>query len=808
MSKRRDHQILGAAGVVAVVVGVCFVASLRTELELPVPSTLVVDRHNVPLTEVEGGDRDDRFGYWPLPYVLPLRLVVATLQTEDRHFFEHRGVHVASVARATKQNLESLRVVSGASTIPMQVARMQSGRSRGFISKIQEATEALVLTDRYGHDALLRHYLTLAPYGARVHGAARAARFYFDKPVEDLSWLQAAWLAGLPQQPTKMSPFTEDGRRRGLARARRILTALHEQRYLDDHDLQVALESDLGVVDRRPRPGTALHYALLMTDEVKAARRTRASEGLAQLTQVKSSLDLEVQQTTTSILQKNLESVRALGATNSAAIVIDTGSGEVRGWVGSVDYFDDDAHGAIDFNRVKRSPGSTLKPFLYGLALDTATRATSQVVYTAATPLADVPMDVVGENGKSYLPKNINKSFLGPMSLREALGNSRNIPALRVLGDVGVDRLLELMDDGGVDDVSFEPGRYGLGLALGNLHTTPEELARLYLALQNGGVSKPLRFSDVDAAAPAPKRLLAPEASALVTHILADDTARRPSFPEGSALDFDIAVAIKTGTSQGFRDGWTVAFTDRLLVVVWVGNHDWRRMNHLGGLAGTADAAHELIEALSPSWKRHVPMPQSMPVPPDSEQRVVCALSGQLAGAECPHHRSEHFLPGTTPVASCDWHRRVDVDVRTGDLATSHCPTHVVERRAVTALPATYQRWARSKRLALAPIRASRLCGGDDAPAATEVVLTEPRDGVRYTFDPDTPPEYATLRLAADVDGGPDEQVVFLVDGTPVATASFPFEARWTLTPGRHTIQAVLSRRSSTSSPATILVRQ
>lgn len=808
MSRRRDHQILAGSGVVAVVVACCFVWSLDFELQLPLPSTLVVDRHNVPLTEVEGGVGADRFGYWPLPHVLPLRLVVATLQTEDRHFYEHGGVHLPSLARAMKQNLASLRVVSGASTIPMQVARMQSGRGRGIISKLQESVEAWVLTDRYGHDALLRHYLTLAPYGARVHGAARAARFYFDKPVEDLSWLQAAWLAGLPQQPTKMGPFSADGRHRGLARAGRILSGLHQHAYLDAHELQVALDSSLGLVDRRPRPGDALHYALLMGDEVKAARKANAQQGKPPLTQVRSTLDLGVQALTTSVLKRNLDSVRSLGATNSAAIVLDTDSGEVRAWVGSVDYFDTENHGAIDFNRVKRSPGSTLKPFLYGIALDTATRTTSQIGYTAATPLADVPMDVVAENGKSYLPKNINKSFYGPMSVREALGNSRNIPALRVLGDIGVDRMLELLDDGGVGDVSFEPGRYGLGLALGNLHTTPEELARLYLALQNGGVTKALRFSDVDVVPAAPRRILAADAAALVTDILADDSARRPSFNAGSALDFDIAVAIKTGTSQGYRDGWTVAFTDRLLVVVWVGNHDWRRMNHLGGLAGTAEAVHELVETLSPLWKRHMPLPQSLPPPPASEDRVVCALSGKLAGSECAQHRTEHFLAGTAPREPCDWHRRIAIDARTGDLANAHCPAHVVKHRVLTALPADYQRWARQKHLALVPTRVSRLCGGDVDNGIAEVVLTEPRDGVRYTFDPDTPPEYATVRLAADVDGGADEQVVFLVDGTPVAQAAFPFEARWTLTPGRHVVQAALLRRSSSSTPATIVVRQ
>lgn len=149
-NRRRDHRILVGSAVVAVVVAAVFVATLERQLVLPPPSTLIVDRHNVPLTEVEGGASDDRFGYWPLPWVLPMRLVVATLETEDRSFFEHPGVHLPSMARAMKQNLEALRVVSGASTIPMQVARMQSGRRRGFMAKLQEATEALMLTDQYG----------------------------------------------------------------------------------------------------------------------------------------------------------------------------------------------------------------------------------------------------------------------------------------------------------------------------------------------------------------------------------------------------------------------------------------------------------------------------------------------------------------------------------------------------------------------------------------------------------------------------------------------------------------------------------
>ena len=807
---RRRRLVVTA--VVFATMAAAFALSLQTTLTTPVPSTLIVDRHGQPLTEVEGGVGGDRFGYWPLPWVLPMRLAVATRETEDRRFFEHPGVSASSLLRALRQNLTNGRRISGASTIAMQVARMQSGRGRHVISKIQEATEALLLVRRYGHDAILRHYLTLAPYGARVHGAERAARFYFDKPAADLSWLQAAWLAGLPQQPTRLGPFVDGGLERGLDRAHRIVRQLRERGYLTDIELDVALKSQLDLVDRRPRPGSALHMALRLADDVRAARVTALAAGAPPPITVRATLDLEVQQTVHEIVVDNVARGRAFGATNGAAIVLDADTGAVLSWVGSADYFDEAMHGAIDYGRARRSPGSTLKPFIYALALDPGNVVTDDTVFTAASPLADTPMGVIADNGRSYLPQNITRTFLGPMSLREALGNSRNIPALRLLADVGVSKALRFFDDAGVANVSFVPGHYGLGLALGNLHVSAEELARLYLLLRHHGRTRALHFSDLDTSKTdesAERQLLDAEASDLVTHILSDPAARRPSFNDGSALDYDSAVAIKTGTSQGYRDGWTVAFSDRLLVVMWIGNHDWRRMNHLGGLAGTAEAVHDVFDALLPTTKRHVPLPMSAAEPAHSERREVCAMSGHLAGPDCPHRRAELFLRGTAPQTPCAWHQRVAIDLRTGDLATAGCPAHVVAHRSVVDLPAPYLRWARQQGLPLRPHRDSRLCGdAHDDDDAVSVIVTEPEDGVRYAFDPGTAPEFATIRLSADVDGAADEDVVFLVDGVPVAKVGHPHEARWTLTPGEHVVQAVLARRPVSSRPVTITVRR
>ncbi len=810
------RRLVGALSVGALGLLVVLTAhAVVLELQTPTPSTAVFDRNGAPLSEVEGGDDGDRFGYWPLPWVIPMRLSVATRETEDRRFFEHGGVSLSSVARAVKQNLSEGRVVSGASTIAMQVARMQSGRSRSFISKYLESIEALILVRRYGHDAVLRHYLTLAPYGARIHGAERAARFYFDKPSADLSWLQATWLAGLPQSPTRLGPFVPGGLERGRARAERTLRALHARGYLTDAELAVELGSDLGLKDRRPQELAALHFSLRIKDEVRAARRHQPG-----LTSLKTSLDLEMQRRVSAIVADNQKTVARLGASNSAAVVVDTATGEVLAWVGSVDYFDEDAHGAIDYARVKRSPGSTLKPFLYALALDPHERSP----ITAATPLADVPLDIVDDVGRSYVPKNISGTFLGPMSAREALANSRNLPALRVLSEhVGVERALRFFADAGVSDVSFEPGRYGLGLALGNLHVTVEELAALYMNLRpaHPGRALPLWRSELDGPQPTTSAspqdvissiddvkkaaLLEPSAAALVAQLLADPSARQPSFQPGSALDYDVAVSVKTGTSQGFRDGWTVAQTDRLLVVVWVGNHDWRRMNHLGGLAGSADAVHEIIDAVGDDVRRHIPAAMSVPDPEGAERHEVCALSGQLAGPHCPHRRVEVFLPHTAPAARCDWHVEVDVDTRTGDRATGTCPAGVTRRQVALALPPTFARWGQKRGLPLAPTRDSRLCGGPNEPSS--ITLSEPRPGVRYTYDPSTPRAFSTIRLAADVDVDRGEPVVFLVDNEPVAMSQGAHhEARWSLTPGTHTIVAVLAHQALRSAPVTITV--
>lgn len=761
-----------------------FLHSLDSRLQSPTPSHLILDRTGRFLGEVPG--THEAWGFWPLPSSVPDKVIVTTLETEDRNFFEHPGVHLPSVARAAWQNVRNHKVISGASTIPMQVARLQHPRSRTLFAKAHEAAEALLLVHEHGRDAVLRQYLTIAPYGNRCHGVVRAARLYFDKPLEDLSWLQAAYLAALPQQPGRMTPWTKDGHALALGRARRILGQLHDRGLITDEDLRIALGSDLHVVPQPRRAPETLHAVLALESQLVS------EPGVIH----HATLDLDVQRIAHRALTENLEHLRAQGATNTAGLVVDLPTGEVLAYVGSADYFDVGAHGAIDYVQTKRSPGSSLKPFIYGMALEKGS-------HTAATELADTPVAFELNGGGLYLPENITHTWLGPMLLRQALGNSRNIPALRVLSDVGVDQAVTRFDRAGVRGVRFEPEAYGLALAIGALQVTPWELATLYTALANKGETIPLKLSRSAPATPG-ARLLSADAAMLTARLIADPDARRPAFPSGGPLDFDYAVGIKTGTSQGYRDAWAAAFSDRLLIVTWVGNHDWRRMHLASGGTAAAPALHRMMDEVMPSRSPHLAPAVEFPLPPHAVQVDVCALSGRRPGPGCTHVRSETFLKGTEPTESCPFHVDVALDVRTGLRAGPSCPREFVVTRPMLALPERYAAWARSQRLTIAPTAESPLCPAT-APREATVSVDEPRPRARYLYDPNTPPELNTVRFAATVTPA-NEEIIWLVDDQPVAKVGYPHELRWSLAPGRHVIRARLAQSAQASAPVTVTV--
>lgn len=779
---------------------------LRSDLEAPDATYLLRDRHGAFLGEASP-DPERGYGFWPVDEIPP-RVAAATLVVEDRRFHRHPGVDPVAIVRALTQNVSSAERVSGASTLAMQVARLQRPGPRTYPRKALEAVTALFLTARHGRDAVLRHYLRLVPYGHQIHGIAYGARRYLDKPVADLSWAEVAFLTALPQAPSRMSPFDPRGRARAVRRGLQILDLLRDEGHLDEEQWRLATRQihRLRIPPRAQRPEEALHAVLRLEDDLVSGRL--ATSGPI----VDTNLDLGLQGEVQFRLARRLASWRGRGAGNGALLVLErTGSSpasgrqgvawRVRAAAGSAAWGDADHAGSIDYLRVPRSSGSTLKPFFFARALD---RGRLDAV-TVLDDLGRGAGGIVNSDGR----------FLGPLLPRFALGNSRNVPAANLLDQLGLGAGWSLLTELGLHDGSEPPERYGLGLTLGSLAVTLEDLATAYTALAGDGrVHQALWLTESPGGRP--RRVISEDAARQVALFLSDPQARLPSFPRMGHLEYPYAVAVKTGTSSRRRDAWTVAWSSRYLVAAWVGHPDHRPMEGLTGYSSAARLVRDVMDLLHPELERGL-SDAGFPPPRGHEAVKVCTFSGRRAGPACPRSTAEWLTPGRgASLGDCPVHRHVAVDRETGLLADHRTARDRLEIRSVADLPPRYLAWALDAGLALPPPSASARVvashGADPAshlgraflptalsaaPArAPTVRIVSPADDLHLLVDPESPPSLSTLELKAEVDAGAGEgalrgpvELLWFVDGEPFELATHPESVRWPLRPGDHTIR-------------------
>lgn len=502
----------------------------------------------------------------------PPIFIKATLSAEDKRFWSHNGVDLLGTIRAARDLLTRGRVVSGASTITQQLVKNVYPRSRTIRSKIIESLQAMKLERTWSKRKILSAYLNQIDYGNLCRGAGTAAWYYLGKPLDDVSAAEAAFLAALPNSPSRLNPhrYLE----RAKYRQRHVLARMHHNGLLSTTAWRRALIEPLAL--RLPqRPFAAPHF-------VDFIHQQRSLDDGAETT-----LDLELNETARRMLRNQLDLLADKNVSNGAAVVIENKTGDVLALVGSRNFFSPYA-GQVNGAWAPRSAGSTFKPFTFLLALEAAAKP--------ATVIADVPTTFATPTG-IFAPQNYNHQYHGPINLRQALAASLNIPAVKILKRVGGPGVLrEYLRDCGLTTLHETAGHYGLGLTIGNAETRLLELANAYACLARLGIHRPYRLLVTDHA-PA-RRIFEHRAAWLIADILKDNDGRALAFGLHSPLKFDFPVACKTGTSSDFRDNWAIGYMPEFTVAVWMGNFDGSPMREVSGVTGAAPVMHELVEHL------------------------------------------------------------------------------------------------------------------------------------------------------------------------------------------------------------------
>ncbi len=749
--------------------------ALATWIAWPLPPGLVApaetqsltieDRHGLTLRTTRAAD-GSLVGWAPLDR-MDADLLLAFITFEDRRFYDHHGIDLRSVARALRDNLRRRQVVSGASTITMQLARLLRPIGRGWTDKVRQAFWALRLEAHLSKQEILEQYLNRVPLGQGAVGVAAGAALYFNASVDHLSLGQAALLAGLAHAPSSDNPLVS------LSRARRrqsvALARLQDLGHVSKEEVHRASQEPLMAAERGT-PFLAPHFTSHLIQW--AERDGHPLEG-----RWRTSLDLDLQTSLEAEVRHTVDLLADRGARQAAAVVLDNGSGEILAWVGSPDFWADTA-GQVDMVVSQRQPGSALKPFLYGLALDRG--------FTTATVLPDIPRTFQTSSGP-YHPRNYDRRFHGPVRAREALASSYNLPAVELADQIGFATLLHGLQEAGFTSLDRSAEHYGLGLALGNGDVTLVALANGYRALANGGLWRPFGWEVAEAgrrsgptglpdgrgsAGEAERRIMSTGAAALVLDILRDPVARIPGFGLQTPFDFPFPLAAKSGTSRHFTDNWAVGTTGRFTVAVWVGNFNGRPMEGVSGVSGAGPLLHRAVLATA---ERYPPGDLLTPAETGAVPITICRVSGLRAGAECPR-MEEWFAPGTEPARLCDWHRDGVVE-----LPVEYAEWEADGQSGPKGLPTG--RW-RAGGQGEASSRRSTNAGSPSSVAASPGFrIISPRNGDHYRVPPGVDPRYATLALRAA--GGPGgEAVRWYVDGLSVR------ESRWALVPGNHVVRA------------------
>lgn len=579
----------------------------------------ITDRHGVPLN-ISYQNQWNNFDYVAI-YDVPEFLKTAFIYSEDKDFYHHQGLNWPARISALWQNIRHREVVRGASTITEQVVRTITPRPRTLWSRWLEGFESSTLEKSVTKQDIFEFYLNQIPYAANRRGVVQAARYYFNRDLNTLSPKEMLALVVLVRSPSGYDLYSSpDTIEKPL---QRLASSMQKDGLITAGDYK-SITTDKLRLEKFTLPTEARHFA-------RFARMTTTQSDF-----LKTTLDSELQKQIQSIIDNRLKSLNPRHVANAGALVADYQTGEILAWVvgGATDTTA--PANEIDAVTTPRQPGSALKPFLYASALDKG--------WTGATLINDSPLaEAVGHGLHRF--KNYSNVNYGLITLREALGNSLNIPALLTISHVGAGDYLSTLQTLGFKSLSLNSDVYDEGLALGNGEVTLLEMVTGYAALANRGEYRPLHIFQQNNNPARPVHVYSEESTSIIGNILSDSKARRLEFGSGSVLNFPLQTAAKTGTSTDYRDAWTLAYNDRYVVGIWMGNLDRSPMNHVTGASGSALAMRSIFSLLNENRKA-----KPLYLSPHLVAHEVC-IRPPKPDRTCPK-RSEWFMANNQPTTA------------------------------------------------------------------------------------------------------------------------------------------------------------
>lgn len=659
-------------------------------VKTPAPiSTQILDRNGKLLYEVYS-----QYKRTPISLEsIPLTVQQATIAIEDKNFYHHHGLDTLAIVRATFKTITGKRL-EGGSTITQQLVKnaLLSDSSRTITRKVKEALLALATEITYSKSQILELYLNHAPYGGAVYGIETASETYFGKSASNLTLAESALLAGLPQSPTRYSPFGANPEL-AIARQQDVLRRMVEDKYITKEQAEAAKAEKLNFLKKNISIN-APHFSLMVRDAlVQKYGEDRVNLGGLRVT---TTLDLDLQQYIEASLAAEMKKIARMKISNGAAVVTKPNTGEIITLVGSKDYFNDDIDGQVNITTAFRQPGSSIKPINYAVGLLRR--------WPASTTYLDLPTCFGVSGQKQYCPKNYDGTFRGPVSMRIALGNSLNIPAVKQLALNGVEPFIATASAMGISTWT-DPKNYGLSLTLGGGEVTMLDMAKAFGTFANSGVTVPLisvikvedytgkvleqietekiassvsvmpenwndfwknQASSSNTYEPTDPRVTLPqEVTFIISDILSDNGARSATFGTSSQLVIPgHTVSVKTGTTNDLKDNWTIGYTSDYLAVTWVGNNDNTSMSYVAsGVTGASPIWNTIMKKLLKGVKD-----KALVKPELIKNFQVCNLTGLLAQQEnqCESH-NEYFIDNILPLGQSAYPTKQQIWVRRSD---------------------------------------------------------------------------------------------------------------------------------------------